>query len=112
MQLEEIVLALQQERLSLQNRIAELETGSREEKRFQHIRGLYYQDGDTIPFCPQCYEATQKNVHLFSVEMFDPDIEGWRCNFCRISYTAKPGEPFRVISQISAVKPIRIRHLG
>ncbi len=26
--------------------------------------GVYYKDGDNVPFCPNCYEKSQKLIHL------------------------------------------------
>ena len=49
----------------------------------KHMRLLYYADGDSIPFCPRCLEATDRQIHLFGpVPMMDQNVERWECHVC------------------------------
>jgi hypothetical protein len=62
---------------------------------FSCLRGLYYQAGDSIPFCPKCWEASGRKIHLSGpVPMMDTTIEYWECHTCDKDYDAKPGQNF------------------
>lgn len=62
---------------------------------FEYRRGLYYQTGDPIPFCPHCWETSNKRIHLSGpIPMANPEIEYWECHVCDKDYDAKPGANF------------------
>ena len=65
-----------------------------QKSNLRHARQLYYLESDPIPFCPRCWETTEKMIHLFSTEMLSPDVERWGCHVCQYDFTAKPGEAF------------------
>ena len=63
--------------------------------KLQFRRGLYYQGADPIPFCPQCWESSNKKIHLSGpIEMMNPEVEYWECHICNHDYSAKGGENF------------------
>ncbi|MEJ0088606.1 MAG: hypothetical protein WDM80_02480 [Limisphaerales bacterium] len=62
---------------------------------FEHRRGLFYKTGDPIPFCPHCFEADDRKIHLSGpVPMMDESIEYWECYTCDHDYHAKQGGIF------------------
>ena len=62
---------------------------------FEYSRGLYYKANDKIPFCPHCWEADNKKIHLSGpVAMMDTSVEYWECYTCDHDYCAKLGENF------------------
>ena len=63
---------------------------------FEFRRGLYYKAGDPIPFCPHCWEASSRRIHLSGpIEMMNREIEYWECHTCDKDYDAKADENFR-----------------
>lgn len=89
------VVALSQKNLELQVKCSHLEAELQRRKSLRHERQLYYASGDVVPFCPTCYEKTDKYVHLFGPKSGYPqDVECYECLGCNYSYYAKGGSPF------------------
>jgi hypothetical protein len=75
------------------------------EEPLTHVRGLFYASGDPVPFCPRCWEAGGKRIHLAGpIPMFNPEIEHWECHTCHAAYSAKPNEAFLPVSRRRAQK--------
>ena len=83
---------LEQEHTELQ----QSQPTSSPEPPLEHVRGIYYATGDSVPFCPRCYEASEgARRHLFGpVPLFNREVERWDCYTCETVYAAKPGENF------------------
>jgi hypothetical protein len=70
-----------------------------------HIRGLFYASGDPVPFCPRCWEAARRRIHLAGpIPMFNPEIEHWECHTCNAGYSAEPNQTFLPVSRRRAQK--------
>ena len=101
------VAALEAEYFSLAERYAALSSPLAQpaEEPLRHIRGLFFASGDPIPFCPRCWEAAGRRIHLSGpIPMFNPEIEHWECHTCHSAYSAKPNEPFLPVSRRRAQK--------
>lgn len=100
------VAALEADYLSLAEQHAALqESQSAPAAELAHIRGLFYARGDPIPFCPRCWEAATRRIHLAGpIPMFHPEIEHWECHTCQAGYSAKPNQPFLPVSRRRAQK--------
>jgi hypothetical protein len=71
--------------LTRQLRQAECKGEELEEKltlktRMKFEQPFYYQDGDSVPFCPRCYEAEIKAVHV--VLIGQGERTRWDCPAC------------------------------
>jgi hypothetical protein len=88
------VATLEAQYATLEQEHADLQA-AHTEPALQPMRGIYYAAGDPVPFCPRCYEADSKRIHLFGpVPLFSSDVERWDCYTCNTAYGAKPGENF------------------
>ena len=63
-ELEGKILALIQEMKSLEEAREEKEKTLSLIKKMQFKKPFYFQEGDPIPFCPQCWERGKNPVHL------------------------------------------------
>jgi hypothetical protein len=88
------VVELSTQNFELQKRCKELQEELSRKQNLQHRRSIYYAEGDSIPFCPYCWESDSKLTHLFCVAMTNPELECWECSVCRHSYSAKIGHDF------------------
>jgi len=43
---------------------------------------FYFQEGDSVPFCPRCYEKETIAVHLFA-GVNREDLVRWDCPECK-----------------------------
>jgi hypothetical protein len=64
MELREAVLELQEENTEQRRRIEALEQQLAFHKALRFDSPFYYAEGDSVPFCPRCWEADKKAVHL------------------------------------------------
>ncbi len=54
---------------------------------------FFYQDGDPNPFCPACWEGTQKAIHLIYSHEEETCIR-WDCKTCKQMFLInKPQQP-------------------
>lgn len=75
------------------------------EEPLAHIRGLFYASDDSVPFCPRCWEASGRRIHLSGpIPMFNPEVEHWECHTCHAGYSARPNQPFLLVSRRRAQK--------
>ncbi len=64
------------------------------------VRGLFYASGDPVPFCPRCWEAARRRIHLSGpIPMFNREVEHWECHTCQAGYSAMPHQPFLPVSR-------------
>jgi hypothetical protein len=95
------VFELQQNNLRLQKELSDLQRSTEAENAMVSRPPLnyYYRDGDTVPFCPTCWEHSKKQIHL-------PPSEPWNggirrdCRVCKQTYWEQPlhsvPQPIRV----------------
>jgi hypothetical protein len=89
--------------VELEQKCSGLESELRRKKQLRHERSLYFADNDPIPFCPHCWETSEKLVHLFGPEaLMLPGGEIWKCHVCNNDYTGQSGKNFKA-------SPSRIR---
>ena len=82
--------------------VAALKSDLRKKLSLRHGRSLYYatEGGDEIPFCPYCWESSQKLIHLFK-EPASGSGECWACYTCMHNYSAKtPTDNFRISQRL------------
>ena len=68
-----------------QQRINELEDIVHKIDTLNYKEELYYQEGDLQPFCPRCFEADKKAIHLLHTG-FGRIGNKWRCPECTQLY--------------------------
>jgi hypothetical protein len=91
------VAALEADYTALREQNAQLRAQSQptSDPPMDHRRGLYYVGGDAVPFCPHCWEAWERKIHLSGpVQLFDSTRERWDCYTCKTVYSAGPNENF------------------
>ncbi len=67
----------------------------KDNKKLQHRRQLYWLSGDSLPFCPRCYDDSEKRVHLFAASYNnDPKREDYECHICNHDFIARDGKDF------------------
>ena len=85
------VFELQQNNLRLQKELSELQRSTEAESAMISSPPLnyYYRHDDPVPFCPTCWEANRKPIHL-------PPAEPWNggvrrdCRVCNQTYWEEP----------------------
>lgn len=79
-------VAIQTLLFDAEQKIKVLEDDLKDKSTYTFKHGLWWKEGDQIPFCPQCYEVKQIKTHmkLFSArdEMSD---DYWFCRNCSFS---------------------------
>jgi hypothetical protein len=82
------LVELQGEIVEISGRVMELETENRSLKealdlkaRMTFKKPFYYQEGDEVPFCPNCWESSRKAIHVAD------SVSGHRCNACGSIYS-------------------------
>lgn len=89
LQIQSDALELQEENDRLRRENVELKT-QLELKASMTFRAPYwYQEGDTVPHCPNCWEGSRKAMHLVG----DPTVSV-RCPQCDFRYVVPSDEPF------------------
>jgi len=64
-------------------------------KQLQHRRQLYWLSGDPLPYCPRCYDDSEKRIHLVvSLYNKEPNKEHYECHICDHDFTAWNGVDF------------------
>jgi len=87
------ILDLQQEIIELTHQNWELKNDKKELEEKLQVKAkmsfkapFWYMEGDSVPYCPKCYEGDQKLAHL----QFIPEDESCRsyqlCHVCNKSY--------------------------
>ena len=91
------VLELENEKRELLDRIKELEEALETKGKLTHDPPLYYLEDDPTPFCPRCWEADRKLIHLvFPGGLEDKDCKCPACKWTAIGVKEReegPGFP-------------------
>ena len=89
------IVDLQGDILDLTTKNQELERENRELRETLSLKGkmkwtapVYYVEGETDPYCPKCWEGSQKQIHLF--ERVDGKLN---CKSCDGVYNTGQGRP-------------------
>jgi len=86
--LENEVLDLSREKRRAEEKIEELERTLKLRKELYFYEPFYWTMGDTIPYCPSCWESKTITVHVvFGHDR--PDGSMWHCPSCKHSYYPK-----------------------
>lgn len=94
-ELQSEVVKLSTRNLDLEQKCSELETELSRKKKLRHERSLYYADDDPVPFCPHCWETSEKLVHLFGPQPLSrAGGEMWECLACNNDYFGHTGRNF------------------
>lgn len=64
MELREAAMELQEENLSLREKVSHLESQIKKAKDLKLKDEAYWIDGDTVPFCQVCFDKDGKLIHL------------------------------------------------
>ncbi len=64
----EQALSLRQELLEKDEEIADLKKTLQDRTATSFKNGMWYKEGDDVPFCPTCYEKDEKLIHLIYSE--------------------------------------------
>ncbi|WP_262016466.1 D52 family tumor protein [Serratia liquefaciens] len=71
------VVTLKAVLLAKEEEVTELRSLLVDKKSFKFEVGVYWNEGDDTPFCPQCYENSSKKIHLKKY-----DFNSWFCSIC------------------------------
>jgi hypothetical protein len=98
MELRIAALELQEENLNLNTRLQLAEAELRQKKNLKFNRSIYFMEGDSVPLCPQCFETTEKLIHLVGPMPTHPTpdhtCEAWECHVCYNDYLGMDGKEF------------------
>lgn len=64
---EEKVVELTRQLRAAETRVEELEDALKFKKKLNFKAPFYFADGDSIPFCPKCWEADKKAIHMIHI---------------------------------------------
>ena len=79
-----VILDLKEEIIGLRERNGELETQIHLAKNLTFKEPFYYAEGDSVPYCPKCWEANKTSLHIITVQ------KGvYRCPDCKNVYYLK-----------------------
>jgi len=89
------VVKLSSQNAELEQKCLKLEAELSLKKSLRHVRSLYHADNDPIPFCPHCWETSEKLVHLFGPKAWtQPSGEMWECHACNNDYFGQDGKNY------------------
>lgn len=87
--LREYIISLKDENISLKEENQALKIELETEKIFTLQNGLYWTEGDNVPYCQKCLDGSKKRIHL---QIWG---SGWKCFECD-KHFAPPHEAGRV----------------
>jgi hypothetical protein len=100
-ELEGEVIELSRRKRQAEDRIEELEKKLALKARMQFKQPFYFQEGDAVPFCPNCYEEQTLAMHVVLKGETDSRAS-WACPSCRQGYVIeKPGAARGWMSQVA-----------
>ena len=80
MELREYIVSLKDENISIKEENQRLKLELDAEQTFSLREGLYWKEGDEIPFCQKCLDGSKQRVHL---QIWG---DGWKCFECKSVY--------------------------
>jgi len=104
--LEGEVIELTRQNRHAQQRIEDLEKRLAIKAKMGFKQPFYYQEGDTVPFCPRCFEKDDHAVHLF-FKFDNEEYARWDCPACKQTYLIeKAGGPEKGTSNLKIGLPL------
>jgi hypothetical protein len=85
MELWEQALTLQEDNLKLRSRITELDEKARLKESMHFRAPFYFRDGDSVPFCPVCWERDGKPIHMRAYTGDGDDRRYHTCGVCNLT---------------------------
>jgi hypothetical protein len=79
------VAELQRDKIRLEAKVAEQQAKLQQKQAMQFRVPYYWQDGDKVPFCPKCWEASGLGIHLTEPYRMASGI-GRKCVQCEEIY--------------------------
>lgn len=92
--LEGEVMDLTREKRLAEQKIEDLQKQLALRAKMTFKQPFYFQDGDSAPFCPRCYEKETVAVHLFA-GINREDLVRWDWPDCKQQYRIERGGGFR-----------------
>jgi hypothetical protein len=89
LKLEEEVLDLSREKRRAEERIEELERALKLQKELVFKPPFYYVEGETTPYCPNCWESKRIAIHLHRARKPPPIGDVMECPSCKHDYRAR-----------------------
>ncbi len=80
MELREYIVSLKDENIGIKEENQTLKLQLEAEKDFVLRNGLYWRDGDEVPYCQKCLDGSKKRIHL---QVWG---DGWKCFECSNFY--------------------------
>ena len=80
-ELEGEIIKLAREKHALDLRVEELNKSLQTTSQMCFREPFYYVEGDSVPFCPKCWEVDKISVHLFYEEHFKGETK-YVCHHC------------------------------
>ena len=80
-ELEGEIIELTREKHALELRVEELNKSLQTTSQMSFREPFYYVEGDSVPFCPKCWEVDKISVHLFYEEHFKGETK-YVCHHC------------------------------
>ncbi len=87
------VIELTREKRRLEERVEELEKLLVLQEGMAFRAPFYFQDRDETPFCPRCWEASKRAVHLFH-NFTNEENTRWDCPDCKRMYLVDAGRRY------------------
>lgn len=81
--LREYIISIKDENISLKEENQAIKLQLEAKQDFVLKNGLYWKEGDNVPFCQKCLESSRKPIHL------QHWADGWRCFECEKYYDMK-----------------------
>jgi hypothetical protein len=89
--LEGEVMELTRAKREAEQRVEELQRQLTLKAKMNFKQPFYYQEGDTVPFCPRCFEIDTRASHLVFVFENSEDVR-WDCHACKQTFMVSKGQ--------------------
>jgi hypothetical protein len=90
MKLRQAALDLQEQNISLTEKLREAEEKLRVRCHLTFKKPLYWADGDSTPFCPICLERDSRVIHLDGPDSYEDGQVSYVCRVCQKTIEVQP----------------------
>lgn len=80
-ELEGEVIEVTRENRLMEAKVEQLESLLRLKEKMDFREPFYFYEGDSVPYCPRCWEADKKAVHVVTI-FSDTSRQRWDCPQC------------------------------
>ncbi len=80
-ELEREIIELTREKLALELRVEKLNKALQTTSQMSFREPFYYVEGDSVPFCPKCWEVEKISVHLIYEDHYLGEMK-YACQHC------------------------------